>query len=170
MKNSKGEPLRWHKKETAMNRQRIHIGWVVGVALLVSSSVYVFARADRPYRNGSVWNITFIRVKPGMDEAYMAHVTGQWKQTQEALKKEGLVVSYMVMQTEAHSPTDWNLMLMTEYKDMASMESNQQKEESVAEKVIGDDQKQMQGYKDRSEIREVMGERLGRQLILEPRR
>jgi hypothetical protein len=153
-----------------MARQRVLIGLIVGTALLVGSSVYVFARADRPYRNGSVWNIAFIRVKPGMNEAYMNYLTGQWKQTQEALKKEGLVLSYMVIDTEAHSPTDWNLMLMTEYKDLATMEANEQKEEAVAEKVVGDDQKQMQGYKDRLEIREVMGERLARQIILEPRR
>jgi hypothetical protein len=100
----------------------------------------------------------------------MNYLTGQWKQTQEAMKKEGLILSYMVIQTEAHSPNDFNLMLMTEYKDLATMEANQQKEEAVAEKVAGDDQKQMQGYKDRSEIREVLGERLARQIILEPRR
>jgi hypothetical protein len=37
------------------------------------------------------------------------------------------------------------------------------------QKVIGDDQKQMQGYKDRLEIREVLGTRLAREIVLEPR-
>jgi hypothetical protein len=35
--------------------------------------------------------------------------------------------------------------------------------------VIGNDDKQMQGYKERAEIREVMGNRLAREVILEPK-
>jgi hypothetical protein len=60
-------------------------------------------------------------------------------------------------------------MLMTEYKDMATMEANQQKEEDLAQRVIGDDQKQQQGYEDRSKIREIIADRLAREIVLEPR-
>ena len=150
-----------------MNRQRWLIGAFASVVLLLCLAV--FARVDRPYRNGSVWDVTFIRIKPGMNEAYMKYLAGQWKETQETMKKEGLILSYMVMETEAHTSTDWKVMLMTEYKDLATMEANQQKEEELAQKVLGDDTKQMQGYKDRSEIREVLGGRLARQIVLEPR-
>lgn len=123
----------------------------------------------RPYHNGSVWNVSFIRIKPGMDEAYMSHLCGQWKDIQEALKKDGLLVSYKVLTCEGHGPSDYNLMLMTEYKDLASMEANEDKADAVATRVAGDDQKQMQGYKDRSEVREMMGDRLCRELILSPK-
>ena len=150
-----------------MTRQRLLIGSFASVVLLFCLAV--FARVDRPYRNGSVWDVTFIRIKPGMNEAYMKYLAGQWKDTQETMKKEGLILSYMVMETEAHSSTDWNMMLMTEYKDLATMEANEQKEEELAQKIVGDDTKQMQGYRDRSEIREVMGGRLTRQIVLEPR-
>jgi hypothetical protein len=127
------------------------------------------AASARPYHNGSVWGIGFIRVKPGMDEAYMSYLAGQWKNTQEAMKKEGLILSYKVITTEAHSVTDFNMMLMTEYKDMATMEANEGKYDALAQKVIGDDEKQQQGYKDRSEIREVLGNRLAREVILSPK-
>lgn len=123
----------------------------------------------RPYHNGTVWDVAFIRVKPGMDTAYMAYLAGQWKAEQEALKKEGLVLSYKVLSSENHSATDFNLMLMTEFKDLATMEANEAKAEGITQRVIGDDQKQMQGYRDRSEIREVQGARVARELILEPR-
>ena len=43
-------------------------------------------------------------------------------------------------------------MLMTEYKDLATMEANEDKGDALAQKMIGNDEKQMQGYKDRSEI------------------
>jgi hypothetical protein len=35
--------------------------------------------------------------------------------------------------------------------------------------VTGDDAKQRQGYKDRLEIREVLAQRLAREIVLEPR-
>jgi hypothetical protein len=60
-------------------------------------------------------------------------------------------------------------MLMTEYKDLATMEAGEDKADALSQKVIGTDEKQMQGYKDRSEIREVMGNRLAREVILEPK-
>jgi hypothetical protein len=60
-------------------------------------------------------------------------------------------------------------MLMTEYKSLATMEASEDKAEAVAQKVVGNDEKQMQGYKERLEIREVMGARLAREIILEPK-
>ena len=131
--------------------------------------VSVYAQVNRPYRNGSVWNIAFIRMKPGMDTAYLNYVAGAWKAEQEAQKKDGNILSYRVLSVEAHTPGEWNLMLMTEYKNLAAMEASEDKAEAVAQRVIGNDEKQMQGYRDRAEIREVMGARLAREIILEPK-
>ena len=49
------------------------------------------------------------------------------------------------------------------------METGEDKAGALAQKVIGTDEERMQGYKDRSEIREVMGNRLAREIILEPK-
>jgi hypothetical protein len=67
---------------------------------------------------------------------------------------------------EGHSPGEWNLMLISEYKASLLWED---KADALAQKMIGNDEKQMQGYKDRSEIREVMGNRLARDIVLEPK-
>jgi hypothetical protein len=138
------------------------------VVLLAGMSVY--AQVARPYRNGSVWSVSFIRMKPGMETAYLTYVAGDWKREQQALKDAGLSLSYKVLQTEGHNPADWNLLLMTEYKDLATMEANEQKAEALGQKLLGGDEKQQQGYRDRSEIREVMGERIATEVVLEPRR
>jgi hypothetical protein len=150
-----------------LNKKKL-VGALVAGSLLVGG-LSVYAQVKRPYRNGTVWNVAFIRMKPGMNTAYLNYLTGDWKREQEAAKKEGLIVSYKVLATEGHSPTDFNLMLMTEYKDLATMEANQEKGEALVQKVIGDDQKQIQGYKDRTEIREIIGERLAREIVLEPK-
>ncbi|HLN96877.1 MAG TPA: hypothetical protein VK208_00185 [Pyrinomonadaceae bacterium] len=150
-----------------MNLRRTLIGSIILLVLIVGVSV--FAQVNRPFHNGSVWSIAFIRIKPGMDTAYLNYLAGPWKANQEAAKKEGLILSYKVIGTEGHNPGDWNVMLMTEYKDLATMEANEDKGDALAQKMVGNDEKQMQGYKDRSEIREVMGDRLAREIVLEPK-
>lgn len=144
------------------------MGLLVVTLLLLSVSVY--AQMSRPWQDGSVWQIAFIRVKPGMDTAYLTYLTGDWKKEQEAMKAEGMVLSYKVIVTEGHTPGDWNMMLMTEFKDLATMEANQGKADALAQRTIGNDEKQIQGYKERLEIREVMGTRLAREIILAPKK
>ncbi|MCA1687987.1 MAG: hypothetical protein LC714_05240 [Actinobacteria bacterium] len=105
-----------------------------------------------------------------MDSAYLNYIATDWKREQEELKKDGLILSYKVLTTESHGTNDWNIMLMTEYKDMATMEANEAKQDAVYQRVTGNDEKQRQGYRERLEIREVMSNRLAREIILEPRR
>ncbi len=151
-----------------MKHNRIAIGLIA--VLVLTLSVVVYAQVSRPYRNGSVWNVAFIKMKPGMETAYLNYIATDWKRNQEAMKKDGLILSYKVLTTEAHGAADFNIMLMTEYKNLATMEANEAKADNLAQTVIGNDQKQMQGYRERLEIREVLQDRLAREIILEPRR
>lgn len=151
-----------------MKRNRLLFSSLIVFVLTVSA--LVVAQVNRPYRSGSVWTISFIKMKPGMDTAYLNYIAGDWKREQEALKKDGQILSYKVITTEAHGPNDWNIMLMSEYKDLATMEANEAKADNLAQTVIGNDEKQMQGYRDRLQIREVLGTRVAREQVLEPRR
>ena len=151
-----------------MQKQRV-LGICLGVCLLLLGAS-VYAQMVRPTHGGTVWELSFIHVKPGMDSAYDKYLASDWKKEQEALKSAGMILSYKVIETEAHSPTDWNLMLMVEYKDLTSLEANEDKADAMLEKMFGGDEKVMQGYKERSEIREVLGTRLAREIILEPKK
>ena len=149
-----------NRKVYSMKKQRVLAGLLAASLLVVCFSV--FAQVSRPWRNGSVWDVNFIRMKPGMDTAYLKYLATEWKKEQEALKAEGVILSYKILATEGHTPGDWNLLLMTEYKDMATLEASEAKADAISQRVIGNDDKQMQGYRDRAEIREVMGSRLAR--------
>ena len=81
-----------------------------------------------------------------------------------------MILSYKVIGTESHNPTDWDLMLMVEFKDLATLEANEDKSDALLEKMFGGDEKVMQGYRERSEIRDVLGTRLAREIILEPKK
>ena len=150
------------------NKTRILTGSLI--VLILTLSIVVMAQVSRPFRNGSVWSVAYIQMKPGMETAYLNYIATDWKRNQEALKKDGQIISYKVMTTETHGKDDWNIMLMTEYKDLATREANEAKEDAVAQQVIGNDEKQMQGYRDRLQIREVLEVRTAREIVLEPRR
>jgi len=130
----------------------------------------VYAQVTRLTHEGTVWTLSFIHVKPGMNSAYDKYLASDWKIMEDGLKAAGMTLSFKVITTEAHSPTDWDLMLMVEYKDMASLEANEDKADALLQKMFGGDEKVMQGYKDRSEIREVIGKRVAREVILEPKK
>ncbi len=151
-----------------MKTNRVIVGLLV--VLVLALGIVALGQVNRPFKNGTVWSIGFIRMKPGMETAYLNYVAGDWRREQEALKKDGQIISYKVIQTEAHGSGDWNLMLMTEYKDLATYEKNLEKADALLQTVIGDDEKQRQGYRQRLEIREVLADRLGREIVLEPNR
>src|SRR6516225_7509878 len=90
-------------------------------AMLLPNLSLAQAMPIRPFHDGPVWEISFIKAKPGLGLNYMNWLASEWKTEQEALKKAGLILNYMVIETEAHSPNDFDLMLMIEYKDLATM-------------------------------------------------
>ena len=151
-----------------MKRNRMLVSSLI--VLLLMASIVVVAQVNRPFRNGSVWSISFIKMKPGMETAYLKYVAGDWKREQEALKKDGQILSYKVITTETHGSNDWNIMLMSEYKDLATMEADEAKADNLLQTVTGNDEEQMQGYRNRLQIREVLDVRTAREIVLEPRR
>jgi len=155
--------------------KKMSIALLLLCAALLPTVVLAQAKAAatppaRPFQNGPVWILTFVHTKPGLGLKYMEYLATEWKKSQEALKKAGLILDYKVIGTDAHSPNDWDLMLMVEYKDLATLEANEDKADAMLQKMFGTDEKVMQGYKERSEIREVLGTRLAREIILEPKK
>jgi hypothetical protein len=141
------------------------------IAALFLCGLAVAQAPQRPFHDGAVWQITFVKAKPGVGLNYMNYLATEWKTEQEALKKAGLTLNYMVIETESHSATDFDLMLMTQFKDLATMEANQDKMEEVTNKALNsNDQKMIAGYQERASWREILGERLAREIILEPKK
>jgi len=145
------------------------------VALLIPSVALAQAASSptppaRPFHDGPVWTLTFVHTKPGLSLKYMEFLASEWKKEQDALKKAGLILDYKVIGTEAHNPNDWDVMLMTEFKDLATLEANEDKIDAVAMQALDlNDQKLMQGYQERASWREIIGDRLAREIILEPK-
>ena len=134
--------------------------------LPAGARIFAVRSSQRPYHPGTIWTIQIIRVKPGMDNAYKDWLATDWKKQQEAFKSQGLILGYKVLETESHSPNDFDLMLMTEVKDLATLEANEQKVDALLQQVGGSDAEQRQGYKNREALRDPLGTRIAREVVL----
>ena len=137
------------------------------VTLLMAAAMNFVARAeDVPYTEGSVYYITYIRTKPGGEEAYMKFLATTWKSLQEQSKTEGLILSYKVIGGTPANKDDWDIALVVEFKNMAALDGLEAKERALIEKMAGSSAKVSEAATKRGEIREILGSKLCREIIL----
>jgi len=134
-----------------------------GIALAIT--VTVAGQVHKYYSPGTVWTVTMIKIAPGMDQMYMEYLAGQFKKGEDAQVKAGFQKSYRILRTMDDGGA-WNMLILREYANLASLESNEEKSDALAQQTEGTDQVQMQGYQDRSKYREVVGTKYARELTL----
>lgn len=140
---------------------------VVASLLLVGLSSAVVAQQQRPYTEGPVTNVSYIRIKPGMFDKYMKYLDTDYKRNLEAQKKAGIILDYAVYSSPQTREDDWNMLLTVTYKNMAALDSLRDKAEPIAMRTLNATPEQLaQGNADRLAMREAVGSRLLRQLIL----
>lgn len=138
------------------------------IALALSSLVtpVVLSAQSFPYTEGSVWGISMNRIKPGRGDDYYNDLRASLKRQLDEAKRQGLVLSYKLISTDATNPSDWNLLLMVEYKNMAALDGLRAKMEPIASRTVGTQEERRNRAMKRNEIREVIGTKLGREIIL----
>jgi hypothetical protein len=123
--------------------------------------------ADRPYSEGPVSIVTSVKIEPGMDDAYMSWLQGNWKKSLEAQKAAGIVLGYAVYGTQARSPSEPDLYLVVTYKNMAAFDGLDDRVEPIMEKLFNSTQQQMaQASIERGKMRTIMGSEMIRELVL----
>jgi len=135
-------------------------------AVLLVLAVSVYGQVHKYFTPGTVWGVTTIRIHPGMDQAYLEYLDTQLKKESDISIKNGFMKSYKILRGQ-DDDSGWNMLILREYDSFASLEKNEEKADEVLRQATGiDDQKGMQGYTDRSKIREVMGTKFMREVIL----
>ena len=140
------------------------IAMLLGLALC-SVMATATGQEAKPYKEGSVTALSYIKIKPGKFDEYMKFLDTTYKMLMEANKKAGLIVGYAVYSTQARSLQEPDLILATTYANMAALDKIDEGE-AVAAKVIGSNDVQNKTYIDRGALREVLGGELIRELIL----
>jgi len=133
------------------------------VALLLLSPRPLSA-ADRPYTEGSVWELTMVRVNTGYGEEYLQNLANVWRKVHDEAVKDGLILSYKVIECDAANSDDWHLLLMVEFKNYAALDTAREKWAAYEAKVVGDQAAQLKGYDVRATMREFYGTKMGREL------
>jgi len=146
------------------SKHKLTLSALLAVLLLLAVSVY--GQVHKYYTPGSVWGVTTIRIHPGMDQAYLEYLGTQLKKQSDISIKNGFMKSYKILRAQ-DDDSGWNMLILREYESFASLEKNEEKADEVLRQATGiDDQKNMQGYMDRSKIRDVMGTKFMREVIL----
>ena len=135
-------------------------------ALAVVGAVLVRAQSDAPYTEGPVWGITMVKTKPGMSDDYLKTLAKIYKSTNDEMKKQGLIMDYKVLLGNDANPQDFDILLMVEYKNMAAFDGLREKADPITDKILGSEDAQRQGAIKRMEIREIMGNKLMREVTL----
>ena len=146
------------------NRHKLILSSLLAVLLVLGMSVY--GQVHKYFSPGSVWAVTMIKIHPGMDQAYLEYLDTQLKKESDISVKNGFMKSYKILRSQGDDG-EWNMLIMREYESYASLEKNEDKADEAFRKATGiDDEKGMQGYTDRSKIRDIAGTKFMREIIL----
>jgi len=136
------------------------------LGLLLVSGMAVYGQIYRHYSPGTIWTVTAVRIKSGMDPAYLEYLSGNFKKETDAQVQAGYMKSYKILKTVDDDSTTWNLLILREYASLADLEKNEEKADAKSREIWGGDQQVMKGYEDRSKIREVLATKTTRELRL----
>ena len=136
------------------------------VALSTAWARFCVAQSDAPYTEGTVWNITMVKTKPGLGDQYLKGLAKTLKGTLDEAKKQNLIISYKILLGDASTPQDFNILVMVESKSMAALDNAREKFDPIAKKVVGSIEEQEKTATQRLEVREIMGAKLMREITL----
>ena len=135
-------------------------------ALAVIAAGLVRAQSDAPYTEGPVWTITMVKTKAGMTDDYLKALAKIYKSTNDEMKKQGLIMDYKILIGNDATPQDFDILLMVEFKNMAAFDGLREKADPIADKILGSEDARRQGAIKRMELREIMGNKLMREVTL----
>ena len=134
----------------------------LGLALI---SVAASAQ-EKPWTEGTVWSVSMIRVKPGMFDVYMREVLPMRKKINEEAKKQGLLLTSHVFAGVANGRDDFDVMFLDEYKNWAAFDGMTAKYDAIMRNVVGTEEKQVQVMQKRTDVREILGDKVMQELIV----
>lgn len=138
----------------------------VFATVLAVASIVGVAQEPKPYTEGPVVNVSYIKTKPGMFDAYMDWLATVRKPLMDEYKKAGLILDTRIYVNQPRDSRDPDIILTVTYKNYAALDGIDDKQEAVAAKVVGTRAEANKAAIDREAMREVLGSQTIRELVL----
>ena len=132
------------------------------------------ALAQEHYTEGPVWAINYLRTKPGKYNDYMKYLRSSYLVSSGEAKKQGLILDTKILLNTPRDANDWDIAIATLYPSFGkAMDFNQgddDKRKAIAEKQFStkDEAKQQEMIAPRLTMRDALGTRYLREVILRP--
>src|SRR5260370_38884105 len=110
-----------HARLTAQGRITMKFAALCTMLVLMLAAQTGFGQ-EKPYKEGSVWTVTFVKVKPGMMDTYLRDLGANRKKLMEQAKHDGLIPSERLLSGEATGRAHFDLILMVEVKHWAAFD------------------------------------------------
>ena len=142
------------------------IGGVSSGQISPMNSSKTGAGSNAPYLEGPVWTLTMIKTKTGLSDDYIKQITGTVKPVYDEEKKQKIILDYKILNGEASSPQDFNILILVEYPNWAAFDSLRDKMDPIVEKVMGSEEQRRDTAVKRLDIREILGTKTMREITL----
>jgi hypothetical protein len=124
------------------------------------------AQSNAPYTEGPVWEMTLVRTKHGMADTYLKSIHKTFHAVMAEAKQQGVIMDYKVLYGLAASPSDFDVLLMTQTPNMAYRDRARELLDPIVRKIEGDTKTQHERSAVRLDMRDVLGYKLMREITL----
>ena len=107
-----------------------------------------------------------VKAKYGLEDDYFNNLRATLKAPLDEAKEKKIILDYKILFGEAASPNDYNVMLLLEFKNMASFDNLRDRLDPIFAKAAGSVEGQTQVQVKRLDVREVIGEKVMREITL----
>jgi hypothetical protein len=94
-----------------------------------------------------IWALEFIKVKPGMFAATMGYLDDNWLRLRTEAKRQGAVLNFNRVAGEESANNDWDILLMTEYKNQAAYDGREKLFDAILKRLPNNTSEVIKGYK-----------------------
>lgn len=139
------------------------------ILVLFLNPVRLVAQSEL-YDEGTVWNLTFIKIKANMGDDYLKGLKQTWKSSMDMMVQEKIIKSYKVLMGSSSNKSDFDLLLLVESENYASLDPDPVRDKKIKDlekKVMdsmGDEYKKtIVNYET---LREITGNKVMREVFL----
>jgi hypothetical protein len=145
----------------------------IALAALAIAFCSSSARADleiyKDYTvSDAVWDVTTIKVKPNMGDAYLEGIKKTWVASNEVFKSLGQIEDYKIFASDLPDSGDFNIMLIVKFKNDEMLAPNKARYDAFMAKFGEAQQKATneKAQRDYPAMREITGEYRMREVTL----